>query len=545
MRHFSLSILAFAALASVTSLASSAATENISLRLSYSEGKNGLVFSPLHAETGKFALTPNQPAHANGEHWRVVAKDAKGKVVHETTIKNGTKMHLESFNPKTGQIAHAETVRVNAGSFEVSMPYSSNVASVEVLPASSTNSSNANALNAQAATVPMAKFERAALQNLIAKAQLANMNTLAVKATVTNIINNGPSSNHMDYVFVGDGYTAAEMDKWKADAKKVIDGFMADPLFAANRSSMNVRRVDVASNQSGVDEIDKGIYKDTAMDGEFGCYNIDRLLCVNNTKVLNIVGSVLAPDARDVLVVVSNSTRYGGSGGAVATLSMHAQSTEVALHEIGHTAFSLADEYEYGTCDLSREPSEANVSKNNTRNVKWGSLIASNTQVPTSAGSYPNGTVGVFQGGHYCTSGKYRPTENSRMRALGYPWHAVNEGLVRKVFAQYTGTTGGGGVTQTGTLTQGGSAYAPSASPGYVQAGAGTFSLLLTGPSGTNFNLELYKWNGSAWAKVASSTNTGSTESIRYSGAAGYYYAKVISVTGSGGYTVQYDFPKP
>lgn len=545
MRHFSLSILAFAAMASASTVASHAIAENISLRLSYSEGKNGLVFSPLHAETGQFALTPNQPAHAHKDHWRVVAKDAKGKVIHETTVKNGTTMHVESFNPKTGQIAHAETVRVNTGSFEVSLPYSSNVASVEVLPASISNATNNNAVNIQTSTAPMAKFDRAALQAIVSKAKLANISTLAVNATVTNIINNGPSSNHMDYVFVGDGYTAAEMSKWKTDAQKVIDGFMADPLFAANRSAMNVRRVDVASNQSGVDEIDKGIYKDTAMDGEFGCYNIDRLLCVNNTKVFNIVGSVLAPDARDVIVVVSNSTRYGGSGGSVATLSMNAQSTEVALHEIGHTAFSLADEYEYGTCDLSREPTEANVSKNSTRTVKWGSSIASNTQVPTSAGSYPNGTVGVFQGAQYCTSGKYRPTENSRMRTLGYPWHAVNEGLVRKVFAQYTGTTGGGGITQTGTLTQGGTTYAPSASPGYVQAGTGTFSMLLNGPSGTNFNLELYKWNGSSWAKVASSSTTGSTESIRYSGSAGYYYAKVISVTGSGTYTLQYDFPKP
>lgn len=113
----------------------------------------------------------------------------------------------------------------------------------------------------------------------------------------------------MDYVFVGDGYTAAEMTKWRADAQKVIDGFLADPLFAANRVTMNVRRVDVASNQSGVDEPDKGIYKDTVMDGAFNCYNIDRLLCVNSTKVYDVVGSVLAPDERDVIIVISNSTR--------------------------------------------------------------------------------------------------------------------------------------------------------------------------------------------------------------------------------------------
>jgi hypothetical protein len=346
----------------------------------------------------------------------------------------------------------------------------------------------------------------------------------------------------MDYVFVGDGYTAAEMAKWQADAKKVIDGFLADPLFAANRANMNVRRVDVASNQSGVDEVDRGIYRDTAMDGVFGCYNIARLLCVNSTKVYNVVGSVLAPDKRDVIVVISNSTRYGGSGGEIATLSMHASSTEVALHEIGHTAFAMADEYDYGTCSLSSEPREGNVSLNRSRSVKWGGQIAASTPVPTYAGNVPNGTVGVFTGGQYCTSGKYRPTENSRMRTLGYPWHAVNERLAKNVFARYMVTTPAG-ITQTGTLANGAVAYAPSASPRYKLAGAGTFKINMTASAGTDFDLSLFKYSGSAWIKVATSNGPSSTEAISYAGSAGYYYVEIKSYSGSGSYSVTYNFP--
>jgi hypothetical protein len=149
--------------------------------------------------------------------------------------------------------------------------------------------------------------------------------------------------------------------------------------------------------------------------------------------------------------------------------------------------------------------------------------------------------VGNFQGGQYCTSGKYRPTENSRMRTLGYPWYAVNEGTAQKVFAKYTGS---GGVTQTGTLASGGTAYAPSASPGYVSAAAGTFTLQLSGPAGTDFDLYLYKWTNNAWTKVAASEGNTSTESISYNGTAGYYYAQVKSYSGSGTYTLVYNFPK-
>jgi hypothetical protein len=144
-------------------------------------------------------------------------------------------------------------------------------------------------------------------------------------------------------------------------------------------------------------------------------------------------------------------------------------------------------------------------------------------------------------GAQYCGSGKYRPTENSRMRTLGYPWHAVNEGAVQKVFAKYTGT----GVTQTGSLASGGSAYAPSAAPGYVSAGAGTITLKLSGPANADFDLFLFKWSNNAWVKVAASEGNTSTESISYNGSAGYYYAQVKSYSGSGTYSLTYAFPKP
>jgi len=394
---------------------------------------------------------------------------------------------------------------------------------------------------AAAAIAPLARFDRATLAKLAATSRTARAAALAPAATATTILSTGPAAARMDYVFIGDGYTAAEMDKWHTDAQKVIDGFLADPLFAANRANMNVRRVDVASNQSGVDEPDKGIYRDTAMDAAFNCYNIDRLLCVDTDKVHDIVGSVLAPDERDVIIVVANSTRYGGSGGEVATLSMAPQSIEIALHEIGHTAFSLADEYDYGTCSLNGEPGEPDVTMNGTRSVKWRSLISANTPVPTTAGVYPNGTVGVFQGAQYCTSGKYRPTENSRMRMLGYPWHAVNEGAAHKVFAQYSG---GAGVTQTGTIPAGGSVNVPNVNPGWIQAAAGNLSLQLTGKVGTSYQLYLYQYGANGWAQVAASAGATASPSISYNAAAGYYYAVATSGTG-GAYSLTYSYTKP
>ena len=43
-----------------------------------------------------------------------------------------------------------------------------------------------------------------------------------------------------------------------------------------------------------------------------------------------------------VAIVVVNSPIYGGSGGSVGTYSLAGGATEIAIHEMGHTAFGLA-----------------------------------------------------------------------------------------------------------------------------------------------------------------------------------------------------------
>jgi hypothetical protein len=526
--------------------------QNINLKIELKPGRTALSVTPLQAEVGDFALTKSLPEHAKGNQLRVVARNLKGEIVHEVLVPNRLHRLLETFDPKNGAIEHAETVTQARTTLDVSMPYSADIASIQVLPQSAPQLSAQSMQSIRPGLeMPATRFDRAQIQNLISTTKMRAIMTppptaLAAVPTLTTILNNGTTASKMDYVFIGDGYTAAEMTKWRADAQKLIDAFKADPLLAANLSKINIHRVDIASNQSGVDEIDKGIYRDTAMDGEFACYNIARLLCVNTTKVFSIVGQVLPADGREQVIVISNSTRYGGSGGEVATVSMDPSSKEVALHEIGHSAFGLADEYDYGTCDTSVEPAAGNVSRYGTRsNTKWGDLISASTPVPTQVASVTNGTVGAFQGGNYCTSGIYRPTENSRMRTLGNSWHAVNTRLANQVFAKYNGGGTSTEVTQTGSLALGATVSVPNVAPNYVQAGNGTYIVKLTGPSGTDFDLFLYKWNSttSKWDQVAKADGNTSTESISYSGTAGYYYAGVKSYSGSGAYTVKYTFP--
>ncbi|MGH2774528.1 MAG: S8 family peptidase [Actinomycetota bacterium] len=66
---------------------------------------------------------------------------------------------------------------------------------------------------------------------------------------------------------------------------------------------------------------------------------------------------------------------------------------------------------------------------------------------------------------------------------------------------------------------------------------SGTHRGCLRGPSGADFDLYLYKWNGFNWSIVARGESSSSSEDITYNGTAGYYLWEVYSYSGSGSYS--------
>ena len=77
----------------------------------------------------------------------------------------------------------------------------------------------------------------------------------------------------------------------------------------------------------------------------------------------------------------------------------------------------------------------------------------------------------------------------------------------------------------------------------YYQAATGEHIGCLVGPSGTDFDLELYQWNGSGWSLVANGVTADSNESVAYQGPSGFYVWQVVSASGSGSYEFGLDRP--
>jgi hypothetical protein len=282
--------------------------------------------------------------------------------------------------------------------------------------------------------------------------------------STTKVINHKADNTGWNLVILGDGFQETEMAQYEAAVQAFINVFQVTAPFDEVWDEINVFRVNVASTDSGADDPASctggtGATARTYFDAHFCNNNIRRLLLVDSGLALQVANNAV-PAVHMVLVIV-NSTIYGGAGGSVAVYSLANNAIEIALHEMGHTAFGLADEYEtYAGCTSNEtghdhhgifEPSEPNVTRETNRNnLKWRQLVAEATPIPTTsnadctmcdpqASPVAAGTVGTFEGAHYFHCDAYRPEFDCRMRNLGQPFCGVCQQAIRENFQCWLG----------------------------------------------------------------------------------------------------------
>ncbi|MFG3037447.1 M64 family metallopeptidase [Streptomyces sp. NPDC048330] len=257
---------------------------------------------------------------------------------------------------------------------------------------------------------------------------------VAADGEVAKMVDNGSTADRLDIVVVGDGYTASELPRFHADAQKKWEELTAVEPYTTYRNLFNVWTVDAVSNESGVSgDPSPDTVRDTALGSYFWCDQIERLLCVDQRKVDGYVAK--APEA-DLVLVLSNSTKYGGAGynersetlgyeGISTASAGNEKSGQVAIHETGHSLGKLADEYFYADYPgyehyQGPEPADSNISTLTaddmaSRGAKWHRWLGEQ--------SPDGGIVGAYEGGGYYVTGLRRPTENSLMRSLGKPFN--------------------------------------------------------------------------------------------------------------------------
>jgi IgA Peptidase M64/Secretion system C-terminal sorting domain len=186
------------------------------------------------------------------------------------------------------------------------------------------------------------------------------------KFPVDTLIKTGTIKRRVNVVILPDGYTAAELPKFKTDADAFISYLFQKPPFDKYKPYFSVYTVAVPSAESGVthpqnatDEATSNPQpietKNTFFGSSFDTGKIHRLL--SYTKSANLT-NVLATNfpSYDIVFIIVNTPYYGGAGGFTATFSLNAASNEIGVHELGHSFPGLADEYYAGAIYDAEKP---------------------------------------------------------------------------------------------------------------------------------------------------------------------------------------------
>ena len=240
---------------------------------------------------------------------------------------------------------------------------------------------------------------------------------------VQKILDSGDPAEHVDLVFLPEGYTQDEMGKFRQDVDKFINAMFSWSPYDEHKRRFNIWIVEVPSEESGTDIPQEGIWKNTILNSSFDTFNIERYLTTSDYKSVRDLASC-AP--YDQICIIVNHDKYGGCG-IYNFYTLFTADNEMSeflfMHEFGHGFVGLADEYYTSDVpytdffDLTVEPYQENITTLIDFGRKWQDMVDPDTPVPTPDDPIYYHTVGVFEGAGYQAKGIYRPYHDCTMKS--------------------------------------------------------------------------------------------------------------------------------
>lgn len=245
---------------------------------------------------------------------------------------------------------------------------------------------------------------------------------------VETILESGSNESRINLVILSDGYQSHELNQFVTDATNFSNDLFNETPYKEYKNYFNVHVIKVPSNMSGanhpgtatdVTEPEHPIQiVDNYFESTFDAYGIHRLLVSNSNKAINVLASNFP--TYDLAMVLVNTPYYGGSGGPIAVSSLHASSSEIAIHELAHSFVDLKDEYYAG--DVYAKEGINMTQETNQNDVKWANWVGQNN-------------IGIYQ---YCCGGNsadwYHPSQNCKMQYLNSPFCSVcTEGTIEVI----------------------------------------------------------------------------------------------------------------
>lgn len=265
----------------------------------------------------------------------------------------------------------------------------------------------------------------------------------------------GPANERLNLIIFGDGYTADEMDKFRADVDRNQNVQWGVEPFRSYRNYFNVYMVETPSKDSGIscDPDDGNVRRDTVFNLEYARQ------CPADPLARGVTYGAGGAQARDAILrdhvapflgipansqniqtlALANTFTYGGIGGVHATTSGGSpQGPLVSLHELGHSLGQLQDEYPYSSREYpgSPHPNSEPTSLHHTRmsseemiekKAKWWRWLGEESE---SGGIIRAADPDGYESGSTRGSNVWRPSEHSMMRWIGFYFDQVGREIM-------------------------------------------------------------------------------------------------------------------
>jgi IgA Peptidase M64/Peptidase M64 N-terminus len=252
--------------------------------------------------------------------------------------------------------------------------------------------------------------------------------SMAARDTMFEVLTTGDSHERVDVVFVSEGYLADEQEKFKRDVERMAQHLFSVEPYKVMKDRFNVRGIFRPSAERGTDEPRQGSFKSTLLHSSYNTFDLDRYLLLEENHLMH---RIAAQVPYDTIVVLVNTTRYGGGSICLdycVSSTDHPTSTQVFLHEFGHSFAFLADEY-IGNVAYNDmypddvEPFEPNITRElDPQKIKWKNMLSPGVSLPTPTAD-PNAEtlVGAFEGGGYLDKGMFRSQLKCWMGSMNSP----------------------------------------------------------------------------------------------------------------------------
>ena len=217
--------------------------------------------------------------------------------------------------------------------------------------------------------------------------RFVNKADVAPIGKVWTVFENGPASEKVDLLVIGEGYTEAEQAKFHKDAQRMVAKLFDTEPFKSRKKDFNVRAIDLPSSKSGVHRPRTSDDRRSATSVEYNIFDSERYVLTKDNRALRDIASAAPYDFLEILI---NERQYGGGGifNDQATAAVDTGFAEyVFVHEFGHHFAGLADEYytsdvAYATGVEHPEPWEPNITADGAH-PKWADLVDAGVPLPT------------------------------------------------------------------------------------------------------------------------------------------------------------------